>query len=267
MHEPGRKSAQVIAQPKLEAMKKILQHTILAGLFLLVTAGLAPFAMADEEGTPVPADGTPIQEEPADTDTETGPVEVVPAEPSNEPADESFEEPVEETPEYEVVPAETQEPVTETAPATTETAVTEETIQPTATTDPTPVPAVADPQAIAAKVIVVDRTANTMTIEVDGKLHLVKITPQVRILKKGKLVLLDEITSGQNIVLLARPLENGTFEVVSVAIGPAKGQAEPAGGQGKALGVGFGQRVKDNPPFFNFPNPANQLGPIISGNN
>lgn len=251
----------MIAQPILEAMKKILQHTILAGLFLLLTSGFAPFATADEEGTPVPSDGTPIQEEPADTDTEIVPVESIPAEPLTEPTDEAFEEPVEVAPEYEVIPSETEETLTETTSAT------EETVQPTATTDPTPLPAVADPQAIAAKVIVVDRTANTVTIEVDGKLHLVKITPQVRILKKGKLVLLDEITAGQNIVLLARPLENGTFEVVSVAIGPAKGQAEPAGGRGKALGVGFGQRVKDNPPFFNFPNPANQLGPVISRNN
>ena len=258
----------LLSLPKTKAMKKILHHAILAGLFLLMTSGVTSFALADDEGTPSPSEGTPDiqeQQDPAeplseeinsDTETDTNPIDVVPLEPLAEPVT----DPAEETSEYEVIPTEVTEPVTpeietETTP-----------VEPTATTDPTPAVAVADPQAIAAKVIVVDRAANTMTIEVNGKLQLVNITPQVRILNKGKLVTLDDITSGQSIVLLARPLDNGTYEVVSVAIGPAKGQAQAAG-NGKALGVGWGQRVKDNPPFFNFPNPANSLGPVVSPNN
>lgn len=249
-------------------MKKILSPTILAGLFALMISGFTPIVFADEERTPAPAEETPAQQEPAEpildepSDTEPVQEEIVPLEPPAEPSD----VPAPEIYDEEVTPSETPATVNETTPEVTEEQTVENVEEPTATTDPTPVAAVADPLAVAAKVIVVDRTASTMTLEVNGKLQLVKITPQVRILKKGKLVSLEEITSGQNIVLLARPLENGTFEVVSVAIGPAKGKAQPAGGSGKALGVGFGQRVKDNPPFFNFPNPANQLGPVISPN-
>ena len=247
-------------------MKNILQHTILAGLFVLLTSGFTPIVIAQEEGVPPPSDSVPVPQEPVIDEleeTDTTPADIAP--------EEITDEPVEETPAFEGNEAFPTEDVTESSTTTTAPLAAQNPEKPTATTDPTPIPAVADPQAIPAKVVVVDHAAKTMTIEVNGKLQLVKINPQVRIMKKGKLVPMNEITAGQSVVLLARPLQNGTFEVVSVAIGPVKDQAEAAGpggnGRGRALGVGFGQRVKDNPPFFNFPNPANQLGPVVSANN
>jgi hypothetical protein len=74
-------------------------------------------------------------------------------------------------------------------------------------------------------------------------------------------VTLDEVTSGQQIVLLARPLDNGTFEVVSLAIGASKAQIEAAGN------ARSNERNRARPAFGAFPNPANKFGPTISPNN
>jgi hypothetical protein len=118
--------------------------------------------------------------------------------------------------------------------------------------------------ALSAKIVVVNKADRTVTVEIKGKLYLFKVTPSMQITKKGKGVTLDELASGQEISLVARELPDGNLEVVSVSVETNQVASEAAG---KALGKGRGSRSKDNPPFGNFPNPANVGGPIISPNN
>jgi hypothetical protein len=279
---PGRS-----AEPKLKPMKKSLRYTLLISLVSTLTVGMRATPL-DEDSTPAkpaPSEPAPNQEQPdviAPNQTPPTPAEterVTPPQPAPEEPTPAIQQ---EQPAPQDVPPPAPAPETEPNPPATK-----EVSQPPGETTPPPTPVQndvqirpagtnpatpagedfegqrAEPRALACKVIVVDRVAQTVTVEMNGKLHLLKITPQVRIMKKGKLVTTDEITSGQEIVLLARALPNGTYEVVSVAIGPNKAQSQAAG---NAYGFGRGDRVKDNPPYFNFPNPANKLGPVISPN-
>jgi hypothetical protein len=110
-------------------------------------------------------------------------------------------------------------------------------------------------------VVVVDRTAKTITVEAEGQLHLLKLEPEAKIMKKGKLVTLDDVVPGQEIVVLARTTSEGVIQVVSLAIGPAKGKEQTAG---KENSIGRANpNAKANFPFLNYRNPAN-LGPAVT---
>src|SRR5215470_5402412 len=51
------------------------------------------------------------------------------------------------------------------------------------------------------KVIVVDRAAKTVTVEIQKRLYLFKFGPTATVMRKGKKVLLEEIVAGQQVTL------------------------------------------------------------------
>jgi len=118
--------------------------------------------------------------------------------------------------------------------------------------------------AIVGKVVVVDQKHRLLTLEVDGKLQRIQLGPKVEFLKKGKRVQLADLLPGQTIVLKALVTAQDNVEVVSITIGPTKAQVEAAG---LSLDQGQGSTSKGPAPFFDFKNPANQLGPTVSPNN
>lgn len=65
------------------------------------------------------------------------------------------------------------------------------------------------------KVVVVNRAEQTITVDLNGKLYLFKMTPQVRIFRKGKPVRITDVTAGQKIRLVARRLDDGSLELAT----------------------------------------------------
>lgn len=71
------------------------------------------------------------------------------------------------------------------------------------------------PIEFEGKVLVVNRAEQTITVELNGKLYLFKMTPQARILRKGKSVRLTDVTAGQKIRVIARRLEDGSLQLAT----------------------------------------------------
>ena len=86
--------------------------------------------------------------------------------------------------------------------------------------------------AVQAKILVVDKTERTITVEVKGKLYLYKLTKGTKFLKDGKEIKIEDLAAGQEILLATRE-QDGGFEVVSVTIGGSQAAAEAAGKEGK----------------------------------
>jgi hypothetical protein len=134
-------------------------------------------------------------------------------------------------------------------------------------------PEAGESQAVACKIIVVDPVAQTITVETGGQLHLLKINPQAKIMRKGKLVTLDHVAPGQEVVVLVRPLNDGSIEVVSLAIGPSRAQIQAAGSNNKGTASAPGiNTAAANFPFTVPGNPANNVGDnnpivVVSPNN
>jgi len=71
------------------------------------------------------------------------------------------------------------------------------------------------PIEFEGKVVVVNRAERTITVELNGKLYLFRMTPQARILRKGKPVQLAEVTTGQKIRVIARMLDDGSLQLAT----------------------------------------------------
>jgi hypothetical protein len=87
------------------------------------------------------------------------------------------------------------------------------------------------PTSYAGKVVVIDKLANTFTVEIQGQLYLFKLNPQSKVLRKGKEVSLRDLAPGQEIKLVIQQGVDGAIEVVSLTIQPGQTQAEAAGPQ------------------------------------
>jgi hypothetical protein len=134
------------------------------------------------------------------------------------------------------------------------------------------------PVSYDGRVMVVNRNERSITVDIEGKLHLFKVTPQVKILRNGKQVNLMDIVAGQKVSLVARSLDNGTLELVSLGLTPADAANEPAGSKGKGpdgRGGGNGPSAKAGtspgnsltpPPFQNGNYPGNVERVIVSPN-
>lgn len=137
----------------------------------------------------------------------------------------------------------------------------------TVTTPPTPAPA---PVVINGKIVVVDKIARTITVDVNGKLRLLKVGRKVKMVDNGKLVTFEDLVAGQNIAVLTRETADGSMEVVALSVEPSDAQIEAAGkGNTKPTDKGKGNSGSGlgGGPFQTAPNPANNGGPIISPNN
>src|SRR4029079_2617562 len=81
---------------------------------------------------------------------------------------------------------------------------------------PTAVKPITAPTAYPGKVVVVDKTANSFTVEIQGQLYLFKATAQTRLLRKGKVVEFKDLSPGQEITLVIQQASSGEIQVVSV---------------------------------------------------
>jgi hypothetical protein len=123
------------------------------------------------------------------------------------------------------------------------------------------------PVEYEGKVMVVNRREQTVTVEIAGKLHLFKMNPKVQISRKGKPVSMQEILTGQWISVVARSLDDGTLQLVSVGVDPGEQRAQPAGGgtsanTSKASGERGSGAVVGKPGT----GPARQAPPFQGGN-
>ena len=78
------------------------------------------------------------------------------------------------------------------------------------------------------KVMVVDRAAHTITVEIQKRLYLFKFAPNTTVVRKGKKVKIEDVVAGQQISLQLIQTTDGQVQIGSVDIGSG-GKAEPAG--------------------------------------
>jgi len=100
--------------------------------------------------------------------------------------------------------------------------------------DARPVPQ-SGPKAVPAKIIVVDRTAKALTVDVNGTIHLYWLGPNAKFKKDGKDVTIAELVPGQTVRLVMDLLVKGGVRevVVEVVIEPNGEPAEEAGIRGR----------------------------------
>lgn len=149
---------------------------------------------------------------------------------------------------------------TPTAPATT-------TPSAPATTIPAVVPATttSTPGQISyeGKVVVVDRAAKTVTVEIQKRLYLFKLGANAFVVRKGKKVSVDELVTGQQVTLNLIQTATGDVLIASVYIGSSPSAAEAAGAEkGASDSQNSGGPRK---PLTPIPAPASVGGsPIVS---
>jgi hypothetical protein len=85
----------------------------------------------------------------------------------------------------------------------------------------------------SGKVVVVDRGANTVTVEIEKRICLFKINPDTVILSAGKRVTLKEVTSGQPVTLELTQGPAGEVLVTSATVTSSKNETEAAGAEPK----------------------------------
>src|SRR5256885_4815360 len=84
----------------------------------------------------------------------------------------------------------------------------------------------------SGKVVVVDREAKTVTVEIQKRLYLLKLSATTRILRKGKRVSIDDVITGQEITVQLVEGPGGEVLVAKLFIGPVTTEAAEAAGRG-----------------------------------
>jgi hypothetical protein len=82
--------------------------------------------------------------------------------------------------------------------------------------------------AYDCKVMVVDRAARTVTVEIQKRLYLFKFGPNTTVVRKGKKVKIEDVIAGQQITLQLIQTNDGQVQIASANIGTSTA-AEPAG--------------------------------------
>jgi hypothetical protein len=130
------------------------------------------------------------------------------------------------------------------------------------------------PLEFDGKVMVVNRAEKTVTVDIQGRLHLFKMNPQVRILKKGKPVTIQDLAAGQKVTVVARATSERTLELVSLGVEANLTESEPTGRSGHAKGPGGASQPgkpskagKIPPPFQNGHYPGHVERVVVSPNN
>jgi hypothetical protein len=129
------------------------------------------------------------------------------------------------------------------------------------------------PVEYEAKVMVVNRAERTLTVDINGKLHLFKMNSQVRFLKKGKPISLNDVAAGQKVSLVATKTDSGALNLASVAVDVQWIESEPAGRTENARGPGGASypsnpsRGKVPPPFQNGHYPGHVERVVVSPHN
>jgi len=128
-----------------------------------------------------------------------------------------------------------------------------------------------------AKVIIVDRAAKAITVDIHGTIHLLWLTADAKIHKDGKDATIADITPGQMVSFVTRKTARGDVEVVlDVTIESSDTETEAAGhakviksnerlkGGGREKDAGGAEVGRGTPALF-APPPVTR--PIISPHN
>lgn len=84
----------------------------------------------------------------------------------------------------------------------------------------------------SGKVVVVDRDAKTVTVEIQKRLYLLKLSGDSRILRKGKRVSINDVVTGQEITVKLLESPAGEVLVATLFIGPPTNEPSEPAGQG-----------------------------------
>ncbi len=85
------------------------------------------------------------------------------------------------------------------------------------------------PTVFPGKVVVIDKAAKTVTVEIKGQLYLFKINSSTKITKKDKKVSFADLLVGQEISLSISQSDTGEIELVSMTVLPGTVPTEAAG--------------------------------------
>jgi len=130
-----------------------------------------------------------------------------------------------------------------------------------------PDPKTLAPSTLSGKVIAVDKTIRSLTVEIQGKPLQVNVTRGMKITRRGKVTSFDEVVVGQQVSLTFAEIQ-GKLEVVLVAIDGNPAPAEAAGKGGVKGSSGPPETHPGNlpTPFPGNANPANNNGITRSKN-
>lgn len=126
-------------------------------------------------------------------------------------------------------------------------------------------------QQLSGRVVAVDKTEKTLTLQVDNLTYVLQVADSTKISKKGGERTINDIIVGEDISVnvVLRELPNGRVEVAVLSVELSETVAAQGKSKGKSGGKenkGRGQEPHSQPPFQHEPNPGNQDGPIISRN-
>jgi hypothetical protein len=88
------------------------------------------------------------------------------------------------------------------------------------------------PAGLPAKIIVVDATTKTLTVDIKGKIYRLKLSDKVKVLRDDKVVTIGELLAGQDITVVTQQNADGEIEVVACTIQPSAAETEAAGKDG-----------------------------------
>jgi hypothetical protein len=126
--------------------------------------------------------------------------------------------------------------------------------------------------ALTGKVVAVDKAKKSITVDINGRMFVFKLSPQLAVRLNSKDVPATSLAPGQTISLTARRNTSGSFEIVALDIQPNDDAVVAAGGP---RGPVKGASKKSDPhapphsfnmpaPFRTEPNPANVVGNVHS---
>ncbi len=112
-------------------------------------------------------------------------------------------------------------------------------------------------QKLSGKVVAVDRTSRTVTLQINGQTYVLPISETTKIAQSGKTKSIYDVTVGEDVTVdvMLKETPGGRIEV-SVLNVELPETATAQGGIGKG-GRGFG-------PFASEPNPAHVDGAVVS---
>ncbi|MEY2410161.1 MAG: hypothetical protein QOF48_2831 [Verrucomicrobiota bacterium] len=91
-------------------------------------------------------------------------------------------------------------------------------------------PAPAPSRGTAAKVIIVDRAAKAITVDIHGTIHLLWLSADIKVRKDGKDATIADIAPGQTVNVVTKKTARGDVEIVAeISIESSDTESEAAG--------------------------------------
>lgn len=105
--------------------------------------------------------------------------------------------------------------------------------------------------AYDGKVVVVDRAAKTITVEIQKRLYLFKFAPNTTVVRGGKKIKIEDLVAGQQITMQLIQTNDGQVQIGSLDV-VGGNKSESAGNSGTSSGT-----PTDNSGSSSAPQPAN----------